>query len=189
MAAFTESWYFYAGIVLLISFLPFTFVSYRTLRLPRKEIEHERIIENLKNVDIEDAHTLIVSDRRYSQWDYALPLLFVTIFSLMAFCLMFCEGGKRLLSVPKLVLEHDGSDLTCSPALLSMLIAFLGAYIWSIRYILRRLITIDLPPAAYYGVGVRMVLSTFVSLIFYYFISALPSGELMSGRNQGGPGA
>lgn len=46
--------------------------------------------------------------------------------------------------------------------------AFLGAYVWSIQRIFRRLVTVDLPPAAYYDVSIRLILSPFVALLFAY---------------------
>jgi hypothetical protein len=51
-------------------------------------------------------------------------------------------------------------------------ISSLGAYVWSIQYIFRRMMTLDLPPGAYYSVGSRMVYSVFVAVILQHFMSA-----------------
>jgi hypothetical protein len=59
----------------------------------------------------------------------------------------------------------------CS-SVVAISILFLGAYIWSIQYIFRRMMTLDLPPGAYYSVGSRMVYSVFVAVILQHFMSA-----------------
>ncbi|WP_126456858.1 hypothetical protein [Sulfuriflexus mobilis] len=45
--------------------------------------------------------------------------------------------------------------------------AFMGAFIWSLTYIMRRLYVIDLDSNAFYSVGVRIILSNFIAIIFF----------------------
>ncbi len=45
--------------------------------------------------------------------------------------------------------------------------AFVGAYIWSLTYIMRRLNVIDLDSNTYYNVGIRIILSNFIAIVFY----------------------
>jgi len=51
--------------------------------------------------------------------------------------------------------------------------AILGSYVWSIQYIARRLINLDLSPGAYYSMGTRIIFATFVSLAFHHFIQSM----------------
>jgi hypothetical protein len=55
--------------------------------------------------------------------------------------------------------------------------AFLGAYIWSLQYVFRRMMTLDLPPGAYYSIGGRMVYSAFVALVLQHFLYSFSSAE------------
>ncbi|MDY6903940.1 MAG: hypothetical protein SWH61_04565 [Thermodesulfobacteriota bacterium] len=178
-----ESWMFYAGILLLVSFMPLTAFSHRRFRLPRKNDEYRRIMERLNSAGIEDAATFTVLDEKYKTWDYLLPLAFVSLFSFMGFVVLFQNNADILLSGLSFFMNESPVDHK-KGSLLAMVMAFLGAYVWSIQYILKRLVTVDLPPGAYYNVGIRMVLGAFVALIFYHFIAALPKGEFGLGNVQ-----
>lgn len=176
-----ESWYFYAGLLVLIAFIPLTVFSYRGIRLPQKQEEYERIMERLAAADIEDSQTFSIIDEKYTAWDYILPVVFVSLFSFIAFSILFRDNAEILLAGAQYYMGAGVLDLT-KGSLLAILMAFLGAYVWSVQYIFRRLVTIDLPPGAYYSVGIRMVLSSFVSLIFFHFIIVLPAGEMIAGN-------
>ncbi len=172
-----ESWMFFPGILLLSSFLPLTVCSYRWYRLPKKENEYKLIMEKLKEEGMEDSFTKSLVDSEYSFKDYTLPLIFVTIFSFLGFCVLFSNHADLLLSGMELVKGKEfGSYKTKSMIAIGM--AFLGSYLWAVQYIFRRLITVDLPPGAYYSVGLRMIVGSFFALVFHHFIAALPSGEI-----------
>jgi len=180
MKWFGEHWMMLCGIAVLVSFFPLTVCSYHVFRLPKKRQEFNKIRKRLLEKKIEDPNTFSVIDEKFRWGDYCLPLLFVTVFSILGFYLLFhkidteTESTALLLSGVELVQKSikDGSKVAIG-------MAFLGAYVWSIRYIFVRLMTIDLPPGAFYSVGIRMVFASFIALVFYYFALALPDKILV----------
>jgi len=48
--------------------------------------------------------------------------------------------------------------------------ALLGSYLKGVEYIYKRYVTIDLTPANFFSVAIRMVLAAFVALVFGHFI-------------------
>jgi hypothetical protein len=162
-------WLLISGIAVLVSFFPLTVCSYRVFKLPKKQEEFKKIRKRLAENKIEDSSTFSIIDDKFRFGDYCLPLLFVTVFSILGFYVLFAKKADLLLSGIKLVQEDSPRA-----GMVAIGMAFLGAYVWSIRYIFVRLMTIDLPPGAFYSVGIRMVFATFVALVFYYFSLALP---------------
>jgi hypothetical protein len=57
-------------------------------------------------------------------------------------------------------------------------LAFLGGYIWSVQHILRRLVTVDLPPGSYFAVGLRLVFVTFLALTAAFVLPAAAMGPV-----------
>ena len=168
-----DNWIIVCGIFVLVSFFPLTVCSYRVFRLPRKKVEFEKIRQRLTESSIEDPNTFSIIDEKYRLWDYCLPLLFVTVFSILGFYVLFNKDATLLLSGVELIENAEKGNFKVG-SLVAIVMAFLGAYVWSIQYIFRRLMTIDLPPGAFYSVGIRMVFASFVALVFYHFASALP---------------
>ena len=168
-----NNWIMICGIFVLVSFFPLTVCSYRVFRLPRKKEEFEKIRQRLTEKNIEDPNTFSIIDEKYRLWDYFLPLLFVTVFSILGFYVLFNNKGTLLLAGVELI-ENAKKGQFKVGSVVAIGMAFLGAYVWSIQYIFRRLITIDLPPGAFYSVGIRMVFATFVALVFFHFSLALP---------------
>lgn len=173
-----ENWMLLSGIFVLVSFFPLTVCSYRVFRLPKKKEEFNKIKRRLSEIKIEDPNTFSIIDAKYRLWDYCLPLLFVTIFSILGFYVLFNNGASLLLSSVELIEAAQKGSFRIG-SLVAIGMAFLGAYIWSIQYIFQRLMTIDLPPGAFYSVEIRMVFSTFVALVFFHFSLALPDKILI----------
>jgi hypothetical protein len=168
------------GIVVLCSFFPFSVVSFRKYRLPKKQIAYERIRRILgKDRDTDEEETLQVLFREeYKGRDYILPVCFVTLFCALGFWVLFSDrppiiltgiyaGGFNHMSTGALPYTHL--------SLVAIGMAILGSYVWSILYIARRLINLDLSPGAYYSIGTRIVLATFVSLTFHHFTHSMPA--------------
>lgn len=171
------------GIAALTLFIPLTACSFYCFRLPRKEEEYNRIIEVLGYRKEGGPAYIPTIKNEYSAFDYALPVGLATLICLLGSIVLI--AGPRFLNLNEVSLILDGPDVgaKAGPELASkvqgMLIiamAFVGAYIWSIQNIFRRLSTIDLPPGAYYSVGVRMIFAIFVSLMLYY--SFMPLNEV-----------
>jgi len=111
--------------------------------------------------------------------DYVLPVCFVTSFCLLGFWTLFS-------GTPPLILTGiSGAGILCELpyevsysefSLVAIGMAVLGSYVWSIQYIARRLIMLDLLPGAYYSVGTRIIFATFISVTLHHFIQSMESG-------------
>ncbi len=54
---------------------------------------------------------------------------------------------------------------------------FMGAYLFSMLVILRRMMSIDLTPSVYYNVSLRIIFSIVVAIVFRHFVDAWSFGE------------
>jgi len=167
------------GIFVLCSFYPFSVISFLKHRLPKKRREYHRIRKILgKDKNAEEEKQLIneIFQIDYEGTDYILPVIIVTLFCALGFWVLF--SGK-----PPLILAGISAEgtLNLNPenlsydklSLVAIGMAILGSYVWSIQYIARRLITLDLAPGAYYSVGTRIIFATFVSLVLHHFIQSM----------------
>jgi len=167
------------GIFILCSFYAFSAISFRKHRLPKKQREYQRIRRILgkeKKSDEEERLAKELFQTEYKGTDYILPVFFVTLFCALGFWVLF--SGKNPLILSGISVEGlNNLDLgKISYKRLSLVaigMAILGSYVWSIQYIVRRLINLDLIPGAYYSVGTRIIFATFVSLILHHFIQSM----------------
>jgi len=165
------------GIAILIIFLPLTAISYLHFRLPMKKEEFKTIRKMLKNEN-ETIETFSVDFHQHNSCaDYLLPIFFVTFFSAMGFYILLSNKADVLFKGMEWVAEAQGNTGTYDTvrfrsSVVAISMSFLGAYIWSIQYIFRRMMTLDLPPGAYYSTASRMVYSVFLAVILQHFISA-----------------
>ena len=166
------------GITVLCSFFPFSVISFQKYRLPKKRREYERIRRILgRDNDTGEEGTLKeLVQEEYKGRDYILPVCFVTLFCALGFWVLFSD-------IPPIILtgiaagEFGATSSNTLPyshlSLVAIGMAILGSYVWSIQYIARRLISLDLSPGAYYSVGTRIIFATFVSLTFHHFIQSI----------------
>ena len=166
------------GITVLCSFFPSSVISFQKYRLPKKRREYERIRRILgKDNDTGEEETLKeLVQEEYKGRDYILPVCFVTLFCALGFWVLFSD-------IPPIILtgiaagEFSDTSANALPyshlSLVAIGMAILGSYVWSIQYIARRLISLDLSPGAYYSVGTRIIFATFVSLTFHHFIQSM----------------
>jgi hypothetical protein len=166
------------GIIVLCSFFPFSVISFQKYRLPKKRREYERIREILgKDKDTGEGETLqVLFQEEYKGSDYVLPVCFVTLFCALGFWVLFSDKPPIILTGISAGGFGDTSSTALPYAHLSLVamgMAILGSYVWSIQYIARRLINLDLSPGAYYSIGTRIIFATFVSLTFHHLIESM----------------
>ncbi len=167
------------GIFVLCSFYTFSVISFLKHRLPKKQIEYRRIRKILgkeKNADEENRLIKEIFQTEYKYTDYILPVFFVTLFCTLGFWVLFSGVPPLVLTgvSVKGISNLEPSKLPYSQlSLVAIGMAILGSYVWSIQYITRRLLTLDLAPGAYYSVGTRIIFATFISLILHHFIQSM----------------
>jgi len=166
-------WMVPVGIAVMVVFMPLTAISFLHYRLPKKQKEFDKILTTLETVEhgVEVEYSEI--DSEYKSSDYLLPILFVTLFSAIGFYILLAGNAHVLF---KGVVWVNGAtneqEIAFRTSLVACGFAFLGAYVWSIQYIFRRMVTLDLPPGAYYNVSTRLVFSSFLILIYSHFSHA-----------------
>ncbi len=171
------------GIFTLCAFYPFTAISFQKYRLPKKEKEYLRnqhLLFGDKGIlsdeDVSIEKNIFQAD--FDGTDYILPVSFVTLFCAMGFYVLFSGKSPIILWGAQTVSENNLIPYD-RLSLVSLSMAILGSHVWAIQYIVRRLITLDLAPGAYYSVGTRIILATFVSLVLRHFIACLPVKDPM----------
>ncbi len=180
----TQTIFLLFGIFILCSFYSFTAISFLKHRLPKKKLEYIQIQHLLNSRGKEDAkenqkEADSIFKQDYDSTDYILPVFFVTLFCGLGFYILF--SGKAPIVLSGIWQKADDAAHYFRLSLVSMSMAILGSYVWSIQYIVRRLITVDLAPSAYYSIGTRIIFATFVSLVLRHFLAYIPgeTGKLM----------
>ncbi len=166
----TIHWMVPLGISTLVMFMPLTSISFLHYRLPKKQKEFNKILDSLASTEhgVEIDNVIINSEHKSS--DYLLPVLFVTFFSSIGFYILLAENARVLFESMQWVEATQNPDkVAYRTSIVACGFAFLGAYVWSIQYIFRRMVTLDLPPGAYYSVATRLVFSSFLILIYSHF--------------------
>lgn len=175
MAGPSYHWMEGPAIAIMISFMPLTAITYLHYRLPQKQEEYGLICKTLGAEHNDPEMFSFVLRQDESAMDYVLPVFFVSVFSILGFHILFSNSAVVLFNGAEWVLTPH--ETYGSPAyrrnIVSIGMAFLGAFIWSIQYIFRRMVTLDLPPGAFFSIGTRMVYSSFLAVIFQ---SVLPVG-------------
>lgn len=159
------------GVLLLTSFIPLSAIFYYS-RLPMQKERYEMLKVPFRVPRFIDYCI-----------DYSFPVAFVTIICFLGHLSLFL-GGELITATkpPNLLLSGAGSEDIVAyqkQSLLALTMGFLGAYVWSIQYIFRRFVTNDLLPAAYFSIGIRMILASFVALLAHFFMGVIPIEEVV----------
>ena len=167
--------------LVLSSFAVVTAISFLRVRVKKKEAHFKNIIRVLGLADGEiRLFTPSVRDE-YHPRDYVLPVAFATLVSMCGF-VAFLYGADLVAINPEkanLVLTGAQRDVNAMKQLrfqsmLVIALAFIGAFIWSSREMIRRLITGDLTPGVYYRAVLRMIFASLLSLMLSFLLEAMP---------------
>jgi hypothetical protein len=185
------------GVLVLSGFVPATAFSFYQFRLPKKEEEYKEIVKRLGHNGRDSNDNPIYSPNiknEYDPKDYIVPVSLATV--VCALCAIVLIMGTRLIDTSNgrelnLILMgpaiangiKDPNLATQLNGILIIAMAFMGSYIWTIQNLLRRLATIDLPPSTYYSITIRIMMSVFVALLFYYFFQPTLSTSLPTQEN------
>jgi len=172
-----------ALVLVLSSFTIVTAISFLRVRVQKKEAQFQNIIRVL-GLDDDEVRLFTPTVRdEYAARDYVLPVAFATLVALFGFITFLF--GADLVAIhaekPNLVLTAARMDAAGpemarlrTQSMLVLALAFVGAFIWSAREMIRRLITVDLTPSVYYGAGLRMIFAALLSLMLSFLVEALP---------------
>ena len=173
-------------VIILSSFMCITALSFFKVRLKKKELDFQNIVRAL---GLQGGGSGLVTPAvadEYSPGDYWLPVIFATLICASGFVQVFFGADLVALHLGKSNLLLTGlkyspvSDVMQEFRWQNMVViglAFIGAFIFSAQNIIRRLITGDLTPSAYYGAGLRMVYAAVVALMLSFFVDAVPGQD------------
>lgn len=161
--------------MVLSLFLPLTAVTYYVFRRRRRTYEVERIFAILH---IDPAYRRVYEDEnagRYYLWAVGYASV-VASFGLMLLFLGPELGVDEFPRVPFGTTTGTATEILGFPQRGSRLVvgmAFLGAYLWGLQYVLRRYVLNDLRPSVYYGLSLRLILAASTALVLYNAYAAL----------------
>jgi hypothetical protein len=163
--------------------------------LTSTETAFDEVAHRRRRDEAEDGETgALHVHRRRTFWRehsiYVLPGLILVAVSFSGFLTVFMTAsedafwGRRNFLLAGLRTELVGDDLAAyqlhTGAAVSA--AFLGAYIWAILYLIRRIANYDLSPISFLRVSAQIVLACFTVGIFRHLIDASASVDVVEGR-------
>jgi hypothetical protein len=113
---------------------------------------------------------------------YTLPTSIFVIITLMGFYLLLSAVYSQLQSPHLLLIGLSGNTAdpkvyqTVSALIISA--GFLGAYIWSINYLILRVANFDLTPLDFLRVSAHVLLTAFIVGVFRHFVGASTGIEI-----------
>jgi hypothetical protein len=163
-----------------------TALSFFKVRLKKKELDFQNIVRAL---GLEEGGSGLVTPavkHEYSHGDYWLPVGFATLVCASGFTQVFFGADLVAFNIGKPNLLLTGLHFSEPEKVMQAFrwqnmvvigLAFTGAFIFSAQSIIRRLITGDLTPSAYYGAGLRIVYAAVVALMLSFFVEAVPGTD------------
>lgn len=177
-------------VLFLASVIPGTAYSFIRFRLKKKAEEYSHLIDLLKIVS-HDQSKIPRIKKEYAPTDYMLPVAFASLVSFAA-CIFLLFGGElTAISIQKNVdsvllsgigFSHSIEDeATYRRSLAVIITAMMGGYVMAAQNVIRRLLTMDLTPGAYYSAGLRIIFAALVALILSFIIGDTVSDGMLSG--------
>jgi hypothetical protein len=171
----------------LYLFLPLTAFTYYVFRRRRRTYEVERIFTILH---IDPAYRRAYDDENAGLY-YLWAVIYASVVAGLGLMLLFLGPELNLDEFPRV--QFGTKTATATETLgfpqwgsrLVVEMAFLGAYLWGLQYVLRRYLLNDLRPSVYYGLSLRLILAASTALVLYNAYAAL-AGVDTSGSTSGG---
>ena len=163
-----EKWSFLVEAIILLSYIPITYLAYRRLREPRKQ---RRAVWELSQVaepgtsEFDEA----LSTARYEPQEYLLPVLYITVvfaalYGMTHPAVIATGVWSGLLKVDLSALQ----DLGEQPAIIQGRFLFwcwLGAYVYSVERTVRHYLAYDLNPSVYISAAKRFIIAFVIGAV------------------------
>jgi len=161
---FNNGWLGYLLVFILSTFLPLTTIIYYNIRRDRRKIEIQETLDSLnftfnpnKNGDIYDLYN--------DPFSFILAVLYLFIITLIGLGILFVAPGIGFENFPVTKLGDWEFPQPGSRLITGM--AFLGAYVWGVQYVMRRYSLNDLIPAVYFNLNIRTIVASLIALVLY----------------------
>ncbi len=159
-----SSWYELVLVVVLVSYFPLTYLAYNKFRA---KVHRSRVQADFRllGIDLKEKELDQTYKQLYSPQQFIIYITTTMLTTLLGFGLFhFSE-----------IFKNSFIDNT-QDVVLVMFYTFLGTYTFSVHYLYRRFITLDLQPAVYYYITVRMIVVQAVAFILAQWIFNLTPG-------------
>ena len=159
------------ALIALYLFLPLTALTFFLFRRQRRILEIERIISIL---NINPNYRTAYEDANSSRY-YFWALAYTSIVSWAGLVLLLFAVEINMNEFPSV--QVGNVDFPQAGSRLVFAMAFLGAYLWGLQYLLYRYSMNDLAPGVYYGLCIRMMLATVIALVLYNAYEAMVGSD------------
>ena len=149
-------------ILVLSLFLPLTTIIYYKIRRDRRKLEIQKTLIDLK---FETNSEEDIYDLYNDPFAFLLAVFYLFIITLIGLGMLFLDPGVGFQDFPVTQLGDWQFPQPGSRLIIGM--AFLGAYVWGVQYVLRRYSLNDLIPAVYFNLNIRMILACSIALVLY----------------------
>ncbi len=184
-AAFlTQPWVVKVAAMLVVYlFLPLSALTYYCFRRHRGE---RRVAHILSTLQIDENYRRIYSARNSGRF-LAMSVGYCSLVSLGCLSVLFLavELGLKEMTFVEFGTGQDAVSFPADNSFVILGMAFLGAYLWGMQYVVRRYLLDDLTPGVYFTLSMRMLMAGAVAVVIYNGYEAL-SG---SGEPSGGIGS
>ena len=162
----------WVAVLVITLFIPVLAIFLRTYIAQTKQ---DRLAKTEQHYDLKNTEAYrraVGTVPEFPLSHYLLSLLFLTVIIFTnAYLLIF--GATLNFKDPDFVLaggriaELTGQSLEVyqTKTLLVITMAFLGAYVWSIQTIFRRILTLDLSPGTFQAISVRIIVATMIAVV------------------------
>ena len=157
-----DNWVGLLLVLVLSLFLPFTTIIYYKIRRDRRKIEIQQTLDKLH---IKSNSKQDIYDLYNDPLSFILAVFYLFIITLIGLGILFLGPGIGFEDFPVTQLGDWEFPQPGSRLIIGM--AFLGAYVWGVQYILRRYSLNDLIPAVYFNLNIRTILASLIALVLY----------------------
>lgn len=115
---------------------------------------------------------------------YALPTLVFVLVSGCGFALLFALGGQWLDAAKVLLqglqAEGGGAASFATATALVMAAGFVGAYLWSVNYLILRVANFDLSPLSFLSTSAHILMTVFVAWVLRQVVAVPTAAEAVA---------
>jgi len=178
---FPPDWFKLCAVEVLSLFLPLLAYSYYFFRKQRREVAVDRIITTLR---IEEDEYVRMFRRIHSGPYYLIAVGMAWLIALAGLMVLFFGDLVWAFDGP----ESAGAGFPKPGSRLVFGMAFLGAYVWGLQYVLRRYVLNDLIPGAFFKLSIRMLMASVLVLVIFNGYASLAGEGAQEFSNSAWPG-
>ncbi len=164
LTIFKNNWLGFLLVFVLSTFLPLTTIIYYNIRRDRRRIEIQETLDSL-NFTFNSQKEGDIYDLYNDPFSFILAVFYLFIITLIGLGILFVAPGLGFEDFPVTKIGNWEFPQPGSRVITGL--AFLGAYVWGVQYVMRRYSLNDLIPAVYFNLNIRTILASLIALVLY----------------------